>query len=366
MENQASLLLDHLDLAVLGLSAELKPVFLSSRAAKLLLLRERTDLEEFTGLLSPLIDFCRREQSRTTLAASTKLEELSLSAKDGRRVSVLAYSRPVTGREPFAFAVVFFDRAPFDPFFALLDQGRRLRAGIVLSSALIGMPLGDAPLDEIGASLKSGLLEPGSEAAQHGSPRVVDPVRAADLMGSITLALEIVDRLIMPSFKITVEGSCPALLKPPRVPVLRILSHALLEATDFGGPFGRARISAFLGSESARLLVLGSRMESLPTELHPLELYLVRKSMPSEYRVVRGELRDDFSPLPQEELAFLERFVGKERLSPVHLQGVIPNESFSENLRLATYLGRPHGVELEARLIPPHHILVTLVFPLAG
>ncbi len=346
MENQSRYaLLDRTNQAAVAFDASLRPVFVSAAAARMLGIKNRDELGDHAKLLAPLLKL-RSERSGEIFLPQQRSLELIVHSADGIPLPVLASTTDerIDGEQ----LVCFWDLRPFQPWMALVQQTQRLRPALVYASALVGQPLSEQAVDAV---IRHSQL---TGAGIQENPRV-------DLLNLLTVAVEIVDNLAPPTFKISVDLPTPALLALSRSAVLRLLCHVFLETVDYSGPLGKAKVGAFLDAGTVHVMVLASRNDTNEPGFGPLELHLLRRAIVTEYRVGTGGPRED---MPPDETAFLERNLGDG--ANLDLLRMLPEESFSENLRIASHVADSAGVLLEAKLIQPKHLFVSLHLPLEG
>ena len=176
-----------------------------------------------------------------------------------------------------------------------------------------------------------------------------------DVLKELSLAVDIVDPMIVPSSKIIVLARSSALLNIARPVCLRLLAHLLLEATDFGGPFGRTTVDGTMLTAVQKpplgeytLRISADRKDELPIEASPLEVYLYRRYVPSQYRV---SMSDDVEDADGSETAR-------------RATRTISRASFSENLLIAAEIAGRFGASLVAKRPTPTQLELTLTFSL--
>ncbi|MFN8389332.1 MAG: hypothetical protein U0136_03480 [Bdellovibrionota bacterium] len=373
--------LDSLGLSLLLFDDQLAPMFLSSRAAQQFGVRDRTDLAPFESIFQPLRNLARasRDARSSQLPESKqRIEEAFLQTTDGRKQTVLALAREVEivlDEKPIlGTVVVFYDLTVLQPFVMALEQARKIRPTLILASALVGRALSEVNAEE--------LLQI-SQSQANESPGALDSrlqlrSQSTDLLTSLTLGIEIVDRLMPQTFRIALDVTTSALLALSRPAFLRVLCHTLLEAGDFAGPYGKARLGAFIKRPDAsegpkkppaalQILVLAQRFEPPAVDAHPLDLYIFRKCIPSNYRITRSrQEKDAANSLSAEEQIFFEKQIGKEALQRLPASVSVPEELFSENLRIASHIAFAERSTIGAKLLTPSHLALSLELPLVG
>ena len=389
--------LDMLDLPLLLLNAENEPHFLSSRAATILRIRNRGNLASAREVLEPLIEFARTQNrgarpdrlARVTTQVPKTGAELQLTTEDGRSVSVLAYVRPFTVFAVSAFAVsaddssaesesadassedqpgtvvVFHDLTPLDPLLRIVDHTRKTRAMVVeslLSST--DMPAGSPTI-----------------SAATGTP--ASSTATTELLSGLTHAIDIVDPLVVSSAKILLDTTTPALLAVQQASFHRIVAHLILEAVDFGGPYGRTRVRAALSFEegpdgrplqaatSVQVLVIAERQLTIPVDTSPLEVYFLRRALPTDYRVATSDRPSKQQAEPEIERPETDR--GESTFEQLRIKD-IPNRrtakplvaeaSMSENLRIAVREAREAQAEVRAALASSSLLILSAEFPM--
>jgi hypothetical protein len=378
--------LDSLGLPLLVFNAATEPIFLSAAAAQLLSLRNRSELGQYAAELAPVAELVKnfRAAANSHISDSRqRVEELQLRTCDARQVSVLALARDVElldGNRPLsATVVIFYDLLRFAPFLLALEQSRKVRPTLILASAVMGRALSEVSAEDLLRISQAAEQESARESARQSESRLQPGADATDLQASLTLALDIVDRLVPPDFRISMEVTTSALLALPRTVFLRILCHLLIEGGDFSGAYGKARISAVIrraeanadsrkNASTVQLLILAQRVEPPAIESHPLELYLFRKSTPSRYRITRARSESAGTQhLTPEEQAFLEKHLGREPLQRIPLTvSSVPEEVYTENLRIAAHLAKSARAMLDVKLLSAQHLALSLSLPLVG
>ena len=326
---------------VLGTAFE--PLFLTAAGARLLQIKNREQLSLHAQLLEPFIQLGRKT-SQPKLVPGGPSQEMTVSSSDGLPIPVFA-AAVEAAREKQAIVVLFWDLRPYQPWFALVQQSQKTRPALVYASAMLGGVLTEKTLED--ASI-SGL--PANQKTD------------TDLLLALTGAVEIADSLVSPSFKITLDVSTSALLASAPPDVIRLFAHLFLEAFDYAGPLGRARVGAILGRETIQLLILASRSDSAASGFGPLELFLSKRAILTDYRVRSAELPDRIRP---EERAFVERHLGGVLSMEFDLVRTLPEELHSENLRIARHAADRAGAAIEVKVDPPRHLLLSAHLPLA-
>lgn len=382
------MVLDQLELPFVVFDAQFNPVILSTSGARLLDFGPNDSLRQHTKLIEPLQEFAKRwlpaERSAAAkpaaerLAAQStggqstwgpggqgqfrhRLEELEMVTASGRSFQALAFLRgsPVVSADAIAAGdlgeqmpgvVLFQDLTYFQPFFNTIEQSRRNRSLIVLMSSLLGarVDLGS------GAGAFSKYLE-AEELLNNAAPLAATAMAGCDVLKELSLAVDIVDPMIVPSSKIIVLARSSALLNIARPVCLRLLAHLLLEATDFGGPFGRTTVDGTMLTAVQKpplgeytLRISADRKDELPIEASPLEVYLYRRYVPSQYRV---SMSDDVEDADGSETAR-------------RATRTISRASFSENLLIAAEIAGRFGASLVAKRPTPTQLELTLTFSL--
>ena len=104
----------------------------------------------------------------------------------------------------------------------------------------------------------------------------------ADLLDSVTEAVNIVDRVLLPSVAIRVNLATSALLGLNFESATKLLCYCLMEASDYAAPDGKVSLSGGMREKrdsapgGIRLSVEASRSQKSLDGLHPLEDYLAR------------------------------------------------------------------------------------------
>lgn len=374
--------LDMLDLPLLLLDAQNLPQFLSSRAATILRIRNRGQLAGAQQVLEPLIELSRAHRataqvdrlSRVTTLAPKIGSELQLTTEDGRVVSVLAYVRPFTvfamgvDTEPGSddipgSVVIFHDLTPLDPLIRIVDHTRKTR-GLVVESLVSSprMPAGSPTVAPTGA------IEPSRPAAPS----------TTELLSGLTHAIDIVDPLVVSSAKILLDTTTPALLAVNPISFHRIVAHLILEAVDFGGPYGRTRVRAALALEegpdgrplqaatNVQVLVIAERHLNIPVETSPLEVYFLRKALPTDYRVATSDRlagAEGGGDADRGESTF-EHLRVKDIPSRRTAKPLLSEASMSENLRVAVREAKEVQAEVRAALASPSLLILSAEFPM--
>lgn len=379
--------LDMLDLPLLLLDGNNQPQFLSSRAATILRIRNRGQLSAAHEALAPLIELSRTHRaaaqvdrlSRVTTLAPKIGSELQLTADDGRVVSVLAYVRPFTvftmsgelqsegeagtTDDIPGTVVIFHDLTPLDPLIRIVDHTRKTR-GLVVES-LVSSPRMPAGSPTTAPSAADTLPNP---------PRAT----TTELLSGLTQAIDIVDPLVVSSAKIRLDTTTPALLAVNPISFHRIVAHLILEAVDFGGPYGRTRVRAALALEdgpdgrpvqaatSVQVLVIAERHLTIPLETSPLEVYFLRKALPTDYRVATSDrlsTADAASEVDRGESTF-EQLRVKDIPNRRTAKALVTEASMSENLRVAVREAKEVHAEVRAALASPTLLILSAEFPM--
>ena len=330
---------DAIEQPLLFLDANHKPFYLSAKAARLLEIRGRTSLSEYAETLAPLITLgaaptkrYKRYELREHDALSWGVQEIDLKTPSERHVRVLAFARPISFTEDeHGTVVVFHDLSVIEPFLRAIDQSRKNRAFLVLTSSYLGRPL---TTDQTGKDLTAN--HEIMEREFFKSINQLDENRMnADLLTSISTAVDIVDPFIVSSAKMLVDAKMPALLRISQPNFLRIVAHILLESADFVGPYGTIRIKSQLTSEGeAEISFLAEKATELPLEAGALDLYLYRRYMPLHYRVSLMSENSDSQRFRNTHFGF-----GAE----------IADQSLSENLTIVASLAKKCGVPLQIK-----------------
>ena len=399
---------DALDLAFIFFDQHHTPLYLSSRAAKLLMVRNRNEIELVAPLLEPVVDFVRAATGGSSIGNGVAKEilragqggrppqEIDLTTTDDRPLRVLAQCHPMRfpsdseadGRAasgdaqaarptlPNGNFVVIHDLAPYQPLLRMLDQQRRARPLIVLAFAELETSALAPSVEEVVRVLAArdtgkkkerphADLNSGDEAGSVASAGA--HAKTTDLLSLITRAVEIVDSLVVSSHKLTVEVGTSALLEIPPVSAVRLLCHLLFEAADFSGPFGKTKVKAVMragqGDDSvSQIGIFAQRRWDIPGDASAIERYLYRKSVPVEYRVAVTAESLSGEELTQTETLFAE-------MTPLEGSGsrnikVVAEETLSENLRIAVQLGREMHCEIRTALLSQDLLAFSIQVPL--
>ncbi len=354
-------LLEQFESPFLLLNAQFSPLLASVGAASLLELRDREHLEGYENSVTRLAAFCKDSLKRSAALfrlrnalgseAVGETHELELETESGRRIQVLTYCRQLRTIESWpdgpSSIVLFQDLTYLQPFLASIRQSRRNRALTVMLSSFLGKRLSFVETGdflELYRSAEKDFFSSTSHGLSHAS--------GTDLIRDSSLAVDIVDPLVSNSSKIRLDIETSALLSIPRVDFLRLMSHLLLEATDFGGPFATTRIQAKLVHSSvfkssmvdaAEITLRCDREVEIPRHLSPLELYVYRTYVPNQYRVKTSK-----------------RDKGKRDTT-----GTVSEQLYSENLTISSELALRHQVELDISREESHQLRIKLRCPLA-
>lgn len=395
---------DALDLAFIFLDPHGTPLYMSSRAAKLLMVRNRNEIDLVAPLLEPVVDFVRSATAGTTTSSGIAKEilragqggrppqEIDLTTTDDRPLRVLAQCHPMRfpaeteqegkgGTEgaksavPNGNVVILHDLAPYQPLLRMLEQQRRARPLIVLAFAELETSSLTPSVEEVvrllaarDSAKKKERTGSESGATDQAGAAALPQTKTTDLLALITRAVDIVDSLVVSSHKLTVEVATSALLEIPPVSAVRLISHLLFEAADFSGPFGKTRVKAVMRSGQddegsvAQIGIFAQRRWDIPGDASAIERYLYRKSVPVEYRVAVTAESLSGEELTQTETLFAE-------MSPLEGSGsrnikVVAEETLSENLRIAVQLGREMHCEIRTALLSQDLLAFSIQIPL--
>lgn len=386
---------DALELAFVYLDVAFQPRYLSTQAAKLLMVRNRNELELLLPLLDPIISFAKSANGKLRSAGtfsglnrellrpggSAPSEELRLTTTDDRPLTVLGHCHAITAQQLFGgragdasaepgpeetfgngSVVVLHNLAPYQPLLRVVEQQRRARALIVLAFAELDTPSMTPTLDDLAkARMRRDAIRSDELDAPAGTRAPLD------LLAFITRSVDIVDSLVASDHKITIEMPTSVLLDVPRVPAVRLLCHLLFEAVDFSGPFGKTRVKSVLrmkhGSapDGVQIGIFAERRWEIPGDASPLERYLYRKSLPVEYRVaVTAEsLSGEDLTATDELFAEMKPLEGASRNIRV-----VAEETLSENLRIAVQLAKEIRSEIRTALLTPNLLAFSIQLPL--
>ncbi len=367
--------LEALHVPFVSFSTALQPQFISVRAAELLNIRERSNLVNYGAQLEPLRDFAASvyKRSRTAIMPDTPfLTELTLCADGGRSFSAFTFAALLAQSQELRacastpqIIVIFHDLTLYEPLFRSIQQSRRIRTLIVLVSSLFGggLALGpDAPdLIQAYASTEAGLFRAHSAN--------VDNIVHTDLLPALSKTVEIVDPLILSSAKVLMQAKTSALLAISQPNFLRIACHLLLEALDFAGPFGTAKIQAAIkentllvqgrpaGSyQSVELIVSGHGQTQLPLQASPVDLLIYRCFTPVQYKVFFS--RESSAQDTQAQSLSAQEI-------PLGSSAAPTGEKLSDNLLIASHIAGACGVPLALRRPEPGVMLLTCQLRLA-
>lgn len=299
---------ESLDLPFVYFDEHLVPIYISSRAASIFNIRQRQLLTDYETNLEPLAHLVQSAAAHAPAPAASAiggealgLAEIVLQTVEGRHFNAFAFAKPfalplVEGASgPLAgFLCVFHDLTLFEPFFQTISQSRRNRAIIVLASSVLGRPLA---LHTHCPDITTAYCEAESNFFRRDAT-VSDKLGQTDLLDGLSTAVEIVDPLITSTAKILLQTKTPALLEISTPDFLRVVSHLLLEATDFSGPYGTTFVNAtikdsalhahsrLIGTyQTVELSVTAQRTVNVPLNATPLELYIYRRYMPLHYKI---------------------------------------------------------------------------------
>jgi hypothetical protein len=351
--------ISQIDIAALISDLDGRPLRLSSTAAEILNIKAGEPLAPYRDIIDKLVDpSILRNFAPDPLASlrPANIRELELTTSSGRSFKALSYTKRVrlnTGSSDVLEVLisVFHDLTYLEPFFWTIEQSRRNRAIIVLSSSFFGQSiLFDGSGKDIIQTYKA--LEDDffrSHPLQH------QDAMQTDLLTGISRSVEIVDPLIVSSSKIVVNAKTPALLKISKPNFLRIFSHLLLECADFAGPFGLTNIRSnfvYTGGGSGPGLVeialSAKRKLDIPLRASPLSLHFYRKYLPHYYKIIVPNAGDEVG--------------GKEQ----HL-GVgsdLVDESMSENLTIASHLAKQLDLQVVVKRPEEDSLLISASFRL--
>ena len=140
--------LDSLGLPFLCFDAEFQPSYLNSEAAKLLEIRNRTNVEEYSELIEPLCVLIRSAASSSSSKRKLSPQQYALTphtvelkTNSGRCFQALCNPREIQlpkGDDLVeAWAVSFRDLSPLEPFLQSIEQTRRQRSLVVLAASIL-------------------------------------------------------------------------------------------------------------------------------------------------------------------------------------------------------------------------------------
>lgn len=347
--------LNAVDWALVGFNTSTEPVFVNNKAASLLEIRQREDLTGCATVLAPFVPLINA--AANTIRFRPVVRELSVQTTTGRIVETLSFVQSVnfgTDAGGISSLVGFYDLSGLKPLIEMVEQAKRTRQFVVLCASLSGVDPAFVKQSDLLAAYReaeSRLFQPGQ--------RSYEDLMHTDLLAGLTQAVDIVNPLVPPSVKIVVDARTSALLQISKPNFLRLISHLLLEASDFAGPFGLVRVKVVLRparegrKASATAAIAAQRRLQEPLESSPLELYLYRRLMPTAYKVGLREELDDSGSHP----ALKEESALKERLALV-------SEELSGNLAIAKNLAAACSCELEMRHAPSRMLALSARFPL--
>lgn len=342
-------LLDQLNQPALVVNKERQPVYLTPAGALILQIRARDKLGDYRELLEPLIGVKAAALPPGVPTEEKRIQELSLHTTEG--VPIPALASELDYSKDGLRIVVFWDLRPFQSWFLAMQQAQRTRPSLVYASAILGQMFNQQAVEAL-------LMHQAVDLSSR-----FNATAGIDLLHALTRSIEIVDSLVSPTFRIHLSVSTSALLQVSQVAGLRIFAHLLLEAFDYAGPLGRARVSAFFHDGRVQVLVLGSRQDRSGLELNVLEQYLSRRALSTDYRVRQGE---GGLEILAEEKAFLEKHLGPKEIMKFDLIRTLPEVSYSENLRIAASVAEAANARFTVRLDPPRHILLSVNFAMVG
>ena len=156
------------------------------------------------------------------------------------------------------------------------------------------------------------------------------------------------------------------------------MAHLILEAVDFGGPYGRTRVRAALALEDSpdgrpmqaatnvQVLVISERHLSIPLETSPLEVYFLRKALPTDYRVATSDrlaASGGSGETDRGESTF-EQLRVKDIPNRRTAKALVTEASMSENLRVAVREAKEVQAEVRAALASPTLLILSAEFPM--
>lgn len=359
--------LSQIDIAVLISDLDGNPLRLSATAAETLKLKAGEPLEANREILDKLVDPSILHKLDSDPLASLRpanIRELELSTSSGRVFKALSYTKRVRlsdgendTRE--VLVSVFHDLTYLEPFFWTIEQSRRNRAIIVLSSSFFGQSiLFDGSGKEVIQTYKA--LE---EDFFRSHPQQHQDAMQTDILTGISRSVEIVDPLIVSSSKIVISAKTPALLKISKPNFLRVFSHLLLECSDFAGPFGITNIrSNFIysgGGSNPGLVEISlnaKRKLDIPLHASPLSLHFYRKYLPHYYKVITPNAGDIAEGIAGNKAGGTEQHLG--------VGSDLADESMSENLTIASHLAKQLKIQVVVKRPEEDSLFISASFRL--
>ena len=333
-----------MDVAAIVFNSAKQAVFINPRAALALDIRNRMSTELYSTVLSQFANCIEdyRSQSNHSLDEFRYIpaQELSIETESRRRIVVLIRVgrvdlRPFSDEaftEPY-YVVSFYELTMLEPFFHMLSQARKNRSLLV-----------------------SEACEKENRSSENGN---------TELLKALTLAIELVDALVLPNIKILLDVKVPALLSISVVDFLRIISHLLLEAADYVGPFGVISVSTVIQDDSSHyqdvksvdIIIRAERKYMLSLDSPSWELYLYKKYMPVHYKVQSK----DWSNISSEHLEphdspTLEIHLGQNT--------AVASQLITDNMKIVVNLIRNSSIFVELKRTAANELLITAHFPL--
>jgi hypothetical protein len=288
------------------------PLSMTAAAAALFKLERRSNAEQNAFLIS-LADATSfvapaALRARQVLAGVGLFHEQEIAAADGLAIKILLQAFPIHLHQSQAqdsnaesarfdgWVVILYDLSPLEPVFRTIETSRSNRAFVVMSAAYLSSLPGFAHLN----SEIPHLFSTAAKAGGSGSDDKALTLRQdesvseqqADLLANLRTSVDIVDQLIAPSVKISVQVQSSFLIELSRPVLIRALCHLLLEGSDFSGAFGQIKVGPAQVDDPQKrvmkLLCTASRSDQEST-LHPLVAALYRRSRPSSHRVRRND-----------------------------------------------------------------------------
>lgn len=361
--------LETLGLSFLLLDGKGKLVFLSSAARRLLRLGQDTDVAEAAPLVAPLIEISANGGDSLLV---TREHLLRTAAKT--QTAVLAERHYIDCTHDGEFpcrltCLVLHSLHPLEPFLDQLDRQRRIRPLVVLAAANLAL---EHDLAQLSYRL-------GEVNNLHSLLAASDPGRpeTTDLLVGVSRAIDVLDPLIPPSLRLSVDARRSALLAIGRADFVRMLAHILLHATDFTGHLGEVSLRSVLdltrprGEQTptdltAEIVVLGERRNDLSHAADMRDRYLLRRAQRAQPRITVRDEEPTIKQLRTGEKLLSGTPLAKNTESAAAANTSLPAELESLDLDIARNIAARFDVQIQVTRPEKGLLAIYLGLPLAG
>lgn len=358
--------LEALGSATLILTTDFQPLYITARLAKLMSITDREKALLDVNLFEPLIAAANSSLNQRKQSSSLEpIDESESTFTDA--VLLAADQRPIS---------VFLEtRAPYKcKLFSAKSEGATATQQETID--IVAVTVFELPvLNQLASTIysfrshRTQILK--SAFPTKNTSNENELTKAGDLSESITAVMHFIDPLIPHTVKLDVDNKPSYLINCLPHQLKTIISHIIIEASDFSSPTGNISITwacsdkeATVCTDYVRLLIVAKKDAAAQKSQTGFERFLYQRLFPYRHRGVISKNDNNAGTTPTIEGNTLRVAENSEQSNSQ--VSISTGEFITENLANAEELIMSTKIKLQAKRIKQNQLNFELLLPLVG